>query len=120
MTVTAAPLTVLTVVVCLVMALFHLMNFTVPNQQRQLVRVLVVPAVFSIFSIIGLCFYRDSPYVIAIADFYETFALIGFFYYIVSIVTPDESTRLEFFQQLDSKEERGNMKSGGDLNWFYV
>jgi hypothetical protein len=72
------------------------------------------------FSIFGLCFYRDSNYVVAIADFYEIYALVGFFYYLISVVSPDESTRLEGFQQLDVQEKDGSTQPGGGLRWLYV
>jgi hypothetical protein len=116
--VTAAPLTIITAIVCFGIAISHLANFTVPHQQRQLVRVTIVPAVFAIFSILGLCFYRDSNYVVAIADFYEIYALVGFFYYLISVVAPDENTRLEFFQQLDVTQKDGSRQPG--LQWLYV
>jgi Organic solute transporter Ostalpha len=120
LTVTAAPLTAITAIVCLALAMSHLANFTIPHQQRQLVRVTIVPAVFAIFSILGLCFYRDSNYVVAVADFYEIYALVGFFYYLISVVAPDETTRLEFFQQLDAQEKDGSTQPGGGLRWLYV
>jgi hypothetical protein len=111
-------LTVITALVCFGIAISHLANFTTPHQQRQLVRVVIVPAVFAIFSILGLCFYRESNYVVAIADFYEIYALVGFFYYLISVVAPDESTRLEFFQQLGVIEKDGSRQPG--LKWLYV
>jgi hypothetical protein len=116
--VTAAPLTAITALVCFGIACSHLASYTVPHQQRQIARVVIVPAVFAIFSIIGLCFYRDSNYVVAIADFYEIYALVGFFYYLISVVAPDESTRLEFFQQLEITNKDGTSTPG--LQFLYV
>jgi len=54
-----------------------------------------------------------------VADLYECFALVGIFYYIITAVTPDESKRLLFFQELENKDKNGNVIPGGSLAWFY-
>jgi hypothetical protein len=121
-TVTGGALTILTTLICLFLCVLHLRYYTNPPEQRQLIRIIIVPAVFAIFSFFGLWFYDASNYLIPIADFYECFALVAIFYYIISVVTPNEDNnqRLEFFDQLENKAKDGSVIPGGSLKWFSV
>jgi hypothetical protein len=121
-TVTSAALTILTILICLLLSLLHVRYYTNPPEQRQLIRIIIVPAVFAIFSFFGLWFYNASNYLIPVADFYECFALVAIFYYIISVVTPneDDDQRLAFFSQLENRAKDGSVIPGGSLQWFSV
>ncbi len=121
-TVTGGALTILITLICLFLCVLHLRYYTNPPEQRQLIRIIIVPAAFAVFSFLGLWFYDASNYLIPIADFYECFALVAIFYYIITVVTPieDSNQRLEFFYKLENKAKDGSVIPGGSLQWFSV
>ncbi|KAH8886235.1 hypothetical protein GQ53DRAFT_828235 [Thozetella sp. PMI_491] len=118
LTVIAGPLTALVAIVILGLAAMHLRTYTNPPAQRQLVRVILVPLSFAGFSFFSLWFYDAAEYLIPLADLYECFALVSFFYYMIVLVTPDEEYRLMFFHNLEKKGSKGRIISGGSLKWL--
>ena len=54
-----------------------------------------------------------------IADLYECFAVVAIFYYMITIISPDENNRESFFQQLELNDQDANLPGGG-LEWFSV
>jgi hypothetical protein len=120
LSVTGIPLVVITGIITLALVVMHLKNYTNPSIQRQLVRTILVPASFSIFGFFALTFYHASEYLVPVADLYEAFALLAFFFFMIITVTPDEDQRLAFFAKLERKTRRGKVIPGGSLGWYSV
>jgi hypothetical protein len=118
--VTSAALAVLTAIICFGLAAMHLFHYTNRQEQRNLIRAIMVPAIFAIFSFFAVWFYDDAAYLAPCADLYECFALVAFFYYMVQVVAPDDEKRLSFFSQLEVRGKDGQAVAGGSLGWFYV
>ncbi|KAJ1932263.1 hypothetical protein FBU59_006432, partial [Linderina macrospora] len=57
----------------------HLKNYTVPNQQRHIVRICLMIPIYSIISFLSYRFYREAPYYTAVRDCYEAFAIASFY-----------------------------------------
>ncbi|KAJ2721363.1 hypothetical protein GGI07_004033 [Coemansia sp. Benny D115] len=57
----------------------HLRNYTVPRQQRHIVRIILIIPVYSVISFLSYRFYRESPYYTAVRDCYEAFAIAAFY-----------------------------------------
>ncbi|KAI8322012.1 DUF300-domain-containing protein, partial [Martensiomyces pterosporus] len=57
----------------------HLKNYTVPRQQRQIVRIILMIPIYSIISFLSYRFYREAPYYKAVRDCYEAFAIASFY-----------------------------------------
>lgn len=120
MTVTGAPLTILTALTCFWIAARHLANYTNPHVQRQMVRAAVTPFAFSVCAFFGLWFYDASEYLVPVAHLYECFALVAFFYYMIMVAAPDPDSRVEFFHNLERRGRGGKVIPGGSLKWFAV
>jgi hypothetical protein len=121
MIVTSAVLTGIILVVGTFICFMHFANYTNPKQQRQLARVAFMPAVFALFSFFCIWFYDEQGYLVPVADLYESFALVGIFYYIINVVTPDESKRLSFFRGLKINDKKGsNIFPRDSVDWLFV
>lgn len=107
----------------------HLHRYTQPKQQRQIIRIVFTPLVFSVFSALSILNYSAAIYLIPLRDLYETFALASLFLLFTEYVAPDPETRDAFFYNLENRKKRGSMFSrskeydvipGGSLKWFKV
>lgn len=98
----------------------HLRQYARPNEQRQALRIILTPVVFAIASILSMHFYHAAQYIAPIASLYEAYALASLFLLYVHYVTPESSSREEYFQGLDRLARSGKIKSGGSLRWFRV
>jgi hypothetical protein len=92
----------------------HLVNYSNPPLQRQsviyskgqdqetkfphrLIRAILMPAFFTVFAFLSICFYNEAKYLLPVADFYEAFALVAIFYYMNLIVLPAAPRRTMSF-----------------------
>ncbi|KAJ2000857.1 hypothetical protein GGI02_000196 [Coemansia sp. RSA 2322] len=57
----------------------HLKHYTVPRQQRHIVRIILMIAIYSIISFLSYRFYREAPYYLALRDCYEAFVIASFY-----------------------------------------
>ena len=99
----------------------HLRRYTVPIEQRQIIRRLVsIPVVYTIVAVISVHAYSAEGYVEPVTGLYETYRLAFLFLLYVQYVAPDAATRDLFFQSLEMKDKKGNVKPHGELQWFRV
>jgi hypothetical protein len=87
----------------------HLRRYRVPNEQRQIFRIVSTPVVFTIVAAISTHVYQAAEYLEPLANWYEALALASLFLLYVQYVTPDATSRNAFFQNLE-----------GSLRWFWV
>jgi hypothetical protein len=98
----------------------HLHRYTVPSEQRQIVRIVFVTVVFAVIGLLSVLFYIDSIYFRPIQEVYESFCVAGFLLLCVHYVCPDEEAWFDYFNQLENKDRKGNVIPGGSLKWFQV
>jgi len=98
----------------------HLHRYTIPQEQRQILRIINLPAAYSIFNFLGLLFYNDYFYIVPICDLYEAFTVAALFLLMLEFVCPDGTDRETFFNALPAVDKKGNPVGGGSLPWFKV
>ncbi|KAI8865675.1 DUF300-domain-containing protein [Ramicandelaber brevisporus] len=79
------------VIVGLFLIIKHLANYTVPNQQRYVVRILFMVPLYAILTFFSYRYYAHSPYWEAARDTYESIALASFFVLILQYVGESHS-----------------------------
>ncbi|OCT49477.1 seven transmembrane receptor protein [Cladophialophora carrionii] len=103
----------------LVLVVPHLRQYRVPNEQRQIFKIVSTPLIFAIVAVISTHTYHAADYLEPLANLYEGFALASLFLLYVQYVTPDVTTRDAFFQSLEKKGKKGSVTPGGSLRWFW-
>lgn len=119
----AAVTTILTIIISSAASTRHLRHYTVPGEQRQMVRILLTPLIFSLFSFFSLWFYNAAAYLNAVAQLYEVFAVVAIFLLFLAFVCPNPEQYDEYFANLERRSIHGShlKKHGqGSLRWFYV
>ena len=112
--------TAVTLALSLSLLFKHLHRYTVPSEQRQIVRLIFTPVVFAVFNLLGIAFYHASIYITPIADLYEAFALASFFLLLVNYVVPDATQQEAFFAVTEHQRLKGEPISGSSLSLFKV
>jgi organic solute transporter Ostalpha len=78
-----------------------------------------MPAFFTVFSFLSICFYNEAKYLLPVADFYEAFALVAIFYYMNLVVLPAAPRRTMSFYGGDVSSLEQYVP-GGDLARYSV
>ncbi|KAI9683029.1 MAG: hypothetical protein M1822_006222 [Bathelium mastoideum] len=108
----------LTAIISRFLVFKHLHRYTFPEEQRQIVRVVVTPLWFSVASLLSIAFYKAALYLNTIGFIYEAFALAALYLLFVQYVTPDPQLRDAFFYNLPFKDRKGKETGGNSLAWF--
>lgn len=122
LTLTAGSGSVLCIITAIALIYTHLAIWVRPNEQKQLVRIILFAPIFAIFNFFALRIYNVSWILTPFSELYECFALVAVFYLMVLYVSPDEDDREMFFQRIQrlghySQQPKHN---GGSLRWFQV
>jgi len=117
MLITSAITGITTVLLSLSLAFSHLIHYTTPSHQRQLIRALVVPASFAFFCFLAIAAPSAAEYLLPLAELYECFALVALFLFIIYTVAPDRQGRLAALAVL-GEGERGKALKGGWVKWL--
>ena len=122
-------ISILTLVAALSLMLRHLFCYTRPREQRQIIRIVFGPALFSILSFFSIWSYPDSLFLEPAQDLYEPVTLAGIFLLFTEFADPNEQTRESYFAQLENRKKRGGRFSfkkgydilpGGCSRWYHV
>ena len=111
---------VLTVISSMILSWRHLHRYTVPQEQRQILRIANLPVFYSLFNFLALCFYSDYLYIEPIAGIYEAFTVAALFFLVLEWVCPDGTDREKYFDKLENQDRKGHAIPGGSLQWFQV
>jgi len=95
----------------------HLRRYKAPNEQRQIFRIVSTPLIFTIIAAISAHVYDAGVYLAPVANLYEAFALASLFLLYVQYISPDATTRDQFFRLLEYKGKQAN--DTGSLRWFW-
>lgn len=116
------------------LALTHIFNYTIPREQRFLLRVIALPPVYTICNLIGTIDYPTNIYLAQIPNLVEAFGLAAVFELYVNFLTPGATVlqRDQFFENLErthiktpfvccfSKRNQRRKHDHGSLRWFKV
>ena len=98
----------------------HLHNYTVPKEQRQIIRMVFLPVFLAVMALFSVIWYDDSIYIMPIGEVYEAFTIVAAFLLLLEFVCPDEASREHFFSQVENRGKKGVVIPGGSLKWFKV
>ncbi|EHK23051.1 uncharacterized protein TRIVIDRAFT_15868, partial [Trichoderma virens Gv29-8] len=96
----------------------HLGRYTVPCQQRQIIRIILVPTVFAIFSFLSVLSYDASIYLRPLAEIYESIGIPAIFMLYIYYIYPDNHSWREILDQFEAQDKRGDFIAGTNLAWF--
>lgn len=120
--------TIVSIAICLFLAISHLSCYVRPREQRQIIRILFYPVVYGVCSCLSILDYPASLYLAPTADLYEPVALMAIFLLFVEFSHDDPSTRENYFGELEHKKKTGSQFKkggwvtvpGGSLRWYQV
>ncbi|KAJ1724317.1 hypothetical protein LPJ53_001400 [Coemansia erecta] len=85
----------------------HLRHYTVPRQQRHIVRIILIIPIYSIISFLSYRFYREAPYYTAVRDCYEAFTIAAFYMLLLQYIGDS------------SAEQKQSMLRAQGLKWAF-
>ncbi|KAL7932095.1 organic solute transporter Ostalpha domain-containing protein [Trichoderma chlorosporum] len=103
-----------------VLILRHAAHYTKPKEQKQQIRIAVLPIVYSIISLLSIRFYQDSIYLKPLTQVYEAFCVTALFSLFIEYLCPEEDLRLAYFQNLRIEDKKGNALPNGGIRWINV
>lgn len=110
----------LTILLWLGLVIPHLRRYNVPDEQRQIFRIILTPLMYAIFAMPAIHDYSVAPYLAAVPSLYEAWALASLFLLYVHFVAPAAHTREDFFAQVEHRKQNGEIVPGGTLKLFRV
>lgn len=116
----SAPCLAITVISSGYLAWKHVRNYTAPQEQRQIIRIIALPVFYSLFNFLALCWYGTYQYVQPITGLYESFAIAALFFLLLEWVCPEGTDREKYFDEFPFKDKKGVIVEGGSLAWFQV
>lgn len=108
----------LTIVSSVLLSWKHLHRYTAPQEQRQILRIVNLPAAYAIFNFLALCFYQDFLFIEPISGIYEAFAVGALFLLFLEYVCPDGTDREKYFASMPPVKGKKNKVTPG-LEWYY-
>ncbi|KXT01489.1 hypothetical protein AC578_4530 [Pseudocercospora eumusae] len=116
-----------TILICISNIMRHLNNFSCAVEQRQIVRIILTPIVFSICNLIGILKYDAAGYSKPVAELFEAIPLIGAFLLFIAFAVGASASRSgavnAYFEDLPRRRMLGRNKlkhEFGSLRWFYL
>lgn len=118
----------LTTLISLFLITKHLHRYTVPKQQRQIIRIIFTPVVFAVLSALSILSYSVAQYMQPLTALYEAFALASLFLLLIEYVAPNENTRDSFFENLEQHKPKSQwiptkgytVVPGGSGKWYKI
>jgi len=111
---------VFTAISALILGTKHLRHYTVPKEQRQIIRTVLMPLSFGIIAFLSVVFYEQSIYLKPIMQVYEALCVSALFFLFLEYVCPEADRRAAYFSAVEQKNKKGNVIPGGSLLWFNV
>ncbi|KAI3401340.1 hypothetical protein diail_11423 [Diaporthe ilicicola] len=78
----------------------HALNYTKPDEQKYIIRILLMIPIYAASAFLQLRFYHQSVYFAVISDCYEAFAISSFFALLCQYTAPDLHSQKQFFREL--------------------
>lgn len=115
-----APCLAVTTVATLYLSWQHVRNYTAPQEQRQILRIIAMPVFYCLFNFLALCWYSNFQYIHPLAGLYQSFAVAALFFLLLEWVCPEGTDRERYFDEMPFKGKKGEIIEGGSLAWFQV
>lgn len=96
---------VLTVIISIISVLQHCRNYTKPNEQRQILRVLYMPPVYAVISFFSYRYFRSYTYYELIEVAYEAVTLSAFLLLLIEFVAATAAGR-DATKAIERKDKR--------------
>ncbi|KAK8052017.1 hypothetical protein PG993_003402 [Apiospora rasikravindrae] len=78
----------------------HALNYTKPQEQKQIIRILFMIPIYSVSAFLCIWKYWHAVYYQVISDCYEAFAISSFFALMCHYVAPDLHDQKEYFRHM--------------------
>ncbi|EGO59739.1 hypothetical protein NEUTE1DRAFT_61419 [Neurospora tetrasperma FGSC 2508] len=96
----AAASTLVAIAMSFYLIMRHATNYTVPNEQKQIIRILFMVPIYACSSFLSLRYYYHAIYFQVISDCYEAFAISSFFSLICHYIAPDLHLQKDYFREM--------------------
>lgn len=90
----------LTVAISLVLVFMHLLRYSAPKEQRQIIRIAFTPVIMAIVAFVTFLSYDLAQYIQPIIDLYDSFALASLFLLYVQFSVPSGTFGQELFESM--------------------
>ena len=107
-----ALFSVLATLTAVALILLHATHYSVPHQQKHIIRILFMLPVYAIISLVSYVYYRHAIYWEVLRDCYEAFAIASFFTLMCAYLEPDLHEQKERFRGLSTR-------GAGIKNWVW-
>lgn len=114
MNIIAGVCAIFTIVSALGLIVRHLTRYRAPKEQRQIVRIIFMPVIFSIIAWAEIMNYEIAAYLDPIGEIYESWALCALFLLFIQFVTPNGTFGSDMFEAIARVAE---MPDSGKGNW---
>ncbi|KAK3390273.1 putative DUF300 domain protein [Podospora didyma] len=96
----AAASTLVAILMSLFLIMMHATHYTVPHEQKHIMRILFMVPVYATSSFLSLRFYWHAIYFQVLSDCYEAFAISAFFSLMCHYIRPSLHEQKEYFRDL--------------------
>ncbi|KAK0714903.1 organic solute transporter Ostalpha-domain-containing protein [Lasiosphaeris hirsuta] len=96
----AAASTLVAILLSSYLIMMHATHYTVPHEQRHIIRILFMIPVYATSSFLSLRFYWHAIYFQVLSDCYEAFAISSFFSLMCHYIAPDLHEQKEYFREM--------------------
>lgn len=110
----------LTTISSSVLILQHAAHYIRPKEQRQHIRIAVLPVIYCILSLLSIHYYQDSIYLKPLSQVYEAVCVTAIFSLFIEYLCPEEDRRLAYFQNVVIEDKKGNVSPNGGIKWINV
>ena len=127
---TSPACTGITVIAMGIHTLFHVFNYTVPREQRPILRIIALPAIYAICNLFSVLFYGAAIYIDEIPKICEAIALCSILKLYVFYITPGttDQQRDAYSEHLDQQRRHFGIwwrldkpkHDKGSLRWFKI
>ncbi|KAF2400850.1 DUF300-domain-containing protein [Trichodelitschia bisporula] len=88
------------VLLALFLMMQHARHYSVPGQQKHIIRIVFMIPVYATISFVSYVFYRHAIYWEVLRDCYEAFAIAAFFALMSSYIEPTLHDQKEYFRKI--------------------
>ncbi|KAK1752136.1 organic solute transporter Ostalpha-domain-containing protein [Echria macrotheca] len=96
----AAGSTLIAILLSFFLIMMHATHYTVPRQQKHIIRILFMVPVYASSSFLQIKFHWHAIYFQVISDCYEAFAISSFFSLMCHYIAPDLHEQKEYFRDM--------------------
>ncbi|EPS41517.1 hypothetical protein H072_4543 [Dactylellina haptotyla CBS 200.50] len=98
-----AAFAVITTIISLYLIQAHALHYTRPDEQRHVMRIVLMLPIYAIVTTLSYAFYAHAIYYEVIRDCYEAFALASFFFLMTYLIAPTLHEQKQFFRRWEPK-----------------